>query len=154
MLRTMRAAAFTVTFVAAMALVPEPARASGAPSFDGDELGTALFLGEVAVFGVIDLVFIASQRPMPIWLSIMQIAIAGVLGPLAVLDTVHTTGLKVGVGVSAVLFAGYAIYDIARYPEFRRQKLKERELERQRELCGLAIEARPRGALLQLYARL
>ncbi len=152
--RTFHAAALAGPFAALMALMPAPAQASGALSFDRDAMGTAMFVGTVAVFGVVDIAFILSQRPLPIWLSITQIVFAGVLGPLAVLNTVQSTGLKIGVGVSALAFTGYAIYDLARYPEYRAQKLKERELERQRELCGLAIEARPRGALLHLYARL
>ena len=156
LLGTVHATLAAAAFVACMTLAPTSAHASGAPSFDldGDAVAQTVLLSNALVFGGLDILFIAIGRPMPMWLSIMQIAIAGAVLPYLAINAADSVALQVAAGASAVLFTSYGIYDIARYPAWRRQKLREREIERARELCGIAIEPRPQGALLHVYGRM
>jgi hypothetical protein len=149
----MRFAPATFLFLAFM--VPAQAHASGAPySRAREAVGLMALVVDTAVFGVVDFVYIARGRPMPVWVSIMEITIGGMLGPVFVLGQAESTGLKIAAGATALWFIGHGIYDLARYPEYRRQKLRERELERARQRCGIAIEPRQHGALLHVYGTL
>ena len=164
---TLHSAALAMAFAALIALAPAPAQASGGDLALGindlDGVGTTLSIGSAAVFGVIDVAFIASARPMPPWLSFMQLIIAGVLGPAIGMSDNHTIEFEVAAITSGLVLGGYAFFDLVRYPDYHKRKLREdeerqheRELERERERgrCGLSIEPRPQGALLHVYGRM
>jgi hypothetical protein len=153
--RSVRAALPALAFAALFALVPASARASGAPSFrvDGDKAATLILATDAVVFGFTDLLFIGIGRPMPLWFSILQITVAGTLGPALTAKTADSPGLKVASGISALWFSAHGIYDIVRYPAYRREKIRERELERARQRCSFAIEPRPQGGVLHVRGK-
>jgi hypothetical protein len=116
--------------------MPGSARASGAPGplLVEDEVLPALALVHIALpVLVVDLVLLAIDRPLPHALSVPQIAIVGLLLPIATLETVDDAGferadrdvLKVFAVASLIWFCAHGIYSIAAYDA--REKAKKRE---------------------------
>ena len=155
LLRPVRSALTAVAFAALFAFLPAHARACGAPDIklEGDKAATLVLAADAAVFGVTDLFFIASGRPMPMWLSIVQVTVAGFIGPSLALLAADSPGLKVASGASAVWFGVHGINDMTRYPAFRGEQVRKRELQRARQRYDIAIEPRAQGGMLHLRGK-
>jgi hypothetical protein len=122
-----------VVVLAFGALRPEAAHASGAPtlSLEGDAHAGMMLLGVSAIgFGLLDLAFIAKDRPLPVGLSILQISVAGVLVPLFAL-TARDSGVAIGAFVSMAWFSGHGIHELVVYPEYARRRGAEVAAERE-----------------------
>lgn len=124
---------------ALFALRPEPAQASGVITFDDRPIRTLMLASTTLGFGVLDLAFFAADRPLPVGLAILQIALAGVASPLLAMGA-GDAALAVGAFVSLAWFTGHGIYSLSIYPEYARERRRIRDEERARrcaEACGV-----------------
>lgn len=124
---------------ALFALRPESAQASGVIVFDDAKI-RGLMLGTTAIaFGALDIAFFAADRPLPVGLAIVQIAVAGVTVPLMAVGA-HDSALAIGAFINLAWFTGHGIYNLSIYPEYARERRRLRDEERARrcaEACGV-----------------
>lgn len=109
------------------------------PGISGDQLATGLLLANGLTFGAIDLAYFAADRPLPIGLIIVQIAVGGVLVPAtAARVSGGEVGIQLGAATSSAWFVGHGIYSGAAYSEHHRARAEALEAERTRRLLNCA----------------
>ncbi len=117
------------------AAAPNSAQASGVPFPRIEEAALpsfALLYAAVPMFAL-DVLLLAIDRPLPQAIAVLQIAVVGLLLPIATLATVDDAGfeqadidmLKVIAVVSLIWFSGHGIYSIAE--DAAREKAKRHE---------------------------
>jgi hypothetical protein len=117
-------------------------------------------------FAPVDVVFAAIGRPMPIWLSCLQIGVGGLLLPALALSIDDSSSITAAAGASMIWFTGHGVYNLAVYPEFREQTLagrarkrEARERERKRRVLehlqyGMSQQPDARAGMLHLRVAL
>jgi hypothetical protein len=123
------------------------AHASRAPfesglQISGGDLSAGLLAASALVFGSIDLVYLARDRPLPIGLTILQITVAGMLVPLTSVDT-GRVDVQIGAVISSAWFAGHGIYSLLAYSELERKRAEGLAAERKRRLVDCAKGTEP-----------
>lgn len=144
--------ASTVFFVVAAAALwlgqPSTAEASGviSPKLDMETTMGALMLTTSAIgFGIVDTLYFAHDRPMPIALSVLQIVVAGALVPLSALRS-NDQGVQVFAAISSAWFIGHGVYSFASWSMRERERQRAIAAERER-LAACAVEPARRSLL-------
>jgi hypothetical protein len=124
------------------------AHASRAPfesgGIRGGQLAGGLLLANALTFVAIDLAYFAADRPLPIGLTILQIAVAGVLVPATAARVgLGEPGVQLGAALSSAWFVGHGIYSAAAYFNYRRERAEALEAERTRRLLNCAKGLEP-----------
>lgn len=145
-----RALPCSLLLVAVLSLLPSRAAASREFSLEFGEptLAGTLLITSAIGFGAADLAFIVSERPMPAWLSLLQIGVSGLFLPMNALLSSGSVPLGITAVGTGVWFTSFGIYNVAVYPEYRRKRMREGAY-------GFAIAPRAHGGTtVQVYARL
>jgi hypothetical protein len=151
--RACRVETFALALIGLIALCAAPAHANGASTdfgLDSPEMSAVLLASSAIAFGTADLLFAVLGRPLPRAVALPQIAVGGLLIPLLALTNSDSWAITAGAIASLAWFTVHGIYNIAIYPEYQRQKQRERA----RGLYGWSIEAQRQGAMLRVYAML
>jgi hypothetical protein len=114
------------------------------PSIRVGRLATGLLLANALTFGAIDLAYFGLERPMPIGLIIVQIAVAGVLVPATAARVgLGDVGIQLGAAISSAWFVGHGIYSAAAISEYNRERAEALEAERTQRLLNCAKGLEP-----------
>lgn len=147
---------FALLISAGLWLGAAPARANGAgaPSLrlESDEAVTMLLLSDL-VFGGMDSLFLALDRPLPVGLSILQISVGGLLVPLVVGASTDSAAVQIAASASGLWFSAHGIYNLATYPAYARERRRQRSLERMQDNC-VTLRPLPDGAALVFAGRI
>lgn len=110
----------------------------------GGQLATGLLLSNALTFGALDLAYFAADRPLPVGLIIVQIAVAGVLVPATAARVgLGEGGIQLGAALSSAWFVGHGIYSAAANSEYKRERAEALEAERTRRLLNCAKGLEP-----------
>jgi hypothetical protein len=134
-------------FITALWLAHAPAAqaSGGGPTLSEDFMPGLMLTSTAITFGIIDVLYIAHERPMPIALAVLQIAIAGMLTPVAAMKD-GGSEMALYAGISSVWFTGHGIYSFAAWSMRERERQRAIAAERER-LAACAVDPARRSLL-------